>query len=327
MTDELMLNELRSRATILARLAREEDLGAGDVTAALNPRPDEPLTARLIARQPGVLAGREIAHQVLAVYSDQIEMCWRDGIGDGTHWNDVPSELAVLRGMAGDVLAAERVLLNFLQRLCGIATLTREFVDAVAGTGAAIFDTRKTTPGWRALEKYAVRCGGGCNHRMGLYDAVLIKDNHIVGVSTERLAGHVFGMLNALAARNTRSNVHDHGGPRFTAGLSPRPGEARGERPSFIAVEADTLEQVEALLTVVGIDVILLDNFLPAKMRQAVELRDRRNLRGKVALEASGGITLHNVRTVAATGVERISVGAITHSAPAIDLALERTAE
>ena len=209
----------------------------------------------------------------------------------------------VVRGPAGAVLSAERVLLNFLQRLCGIATLTRRFVDAVAGTEAAIFDTRKTTPGWRKLEKYAVRCGGGCNHRQGLFDAVLIKDNHLavrprVETGAPGLAGVVFEMLNRL--------------------------DAGGAKPTFVQVEADSLAQVEELLKVVGLEAILLDNFSLEDLRKAVGLRDGCGLRGKVELEASGGITLDTVRTVADTGVDRISVGAITHSAAALDLSMER---
>ena len=210
----------------------------------------------------------------------------------------MPTNLATVCGPLSAVLAVERVLLNFLQRLCGVATLTRAYVDAVAGTGAAIFDTRKTTPGWRALEKYAVRCGGGSNHRMGLDDAVLLKDNHLVGIEPRRLADSVFEMLNRLSARDAK--------------------------PTFLEIEADCLEQVEQLLKVVGIDAILLDNFSVDQLGKAVALRDRVGLRGKVSLEASGRITLQTVRVVAETGVDRISVGALTHSATALDLSLDR---
>ena len=198
----------------------------------------------------------------------------------------------------GPILSAERVLLNFLQRLCGIATLTGSFVDAAAGTDAAIYDTRKTAPGWRVLEKYAVRCGGGRNHRRGLFDAVLIKDNHLAGVDPDRLAGTVFEMLNRLSTSDAK--------------------------PAFVEVEADSPDQVEALLTVVGIDVVLLDNFSVENLREAVATRDRLGLGGKVALEASGGVTLETVTAVAETGVDRISIGALTHSPRAIDLSLER---
>lgn len=282
----------------LIELAKDEDLGAGDLSTGLMADPDAPASFRLIARQPGVFVGREIAPAVLGAYDAAADIDWTDLGRDGARIGTVPSELATIRGPVGAILSAERVLLNFLQRLCGVATLTKTFVDAVAGTGAAIFDTRKTTPGWRKLEKYAVRCGGGCNHREGLFDAVLLKDNHLAGVETRQLAAAVFEMLNRL--------------------------DAAGARPTFVEVEADTLAQVEELLKVVGLDAILLDNFSLDDLRKAVALRDDLGLRGKVVLEASGGITLENVQAAAETGVERISVGAITHSATALDLSMER---
>ncbi len=282
----------------LIAIAKDEDLGGGDLTAGLLPDPDEQASFRLVAKASGVFAGREIAPLVLRAYDESIEIDWADSATDGASIEAPPATLATIRGPLGALLSVERVLLNFLQRLCGVATLTRQFVDAVAGTGATILDTRKTIPGWRSLEKYAVRCGGGTNHRMGLYDAVLIKDNHLAGVERHHLAGVVFEQLNRLADR--------------------------GIKPAFIEVEADTLQQVEELYKVVGIDVILLDNFSLDAIRQAVALRDEVGLRGKVALEASGGVTLPNVRSLAETGVDRISVGAITHSATALDLSLER---
>jgi len=282
----------------LIRWAKDEDLGAGDLSTGLMADPHAPASFRLIAGQPGVFAGREIAPAVLRAYDVAINIDWTDLGRDGVRIETVPSELATIRGPVGAILSAERVLLNFLQRLCGVATLTRAYVDAVAGTGAAIFDTRKTTPGWRKLEKYAVRCGGGCNHREGLFDAVLLKDNHLAGVETPQLAAAVFEMLNRR--------------------------DAAGAKATFVQVEADTLAQVGELLKVVGLDAILLDNFSLDDLRRAVALRDDLGLRGKVSLEASGGITLQNVRAVAETGVERISVGAITHSATALDLSMER---
>jgi nicotinate-nucleotide pyrophosphorylase (carboxylating) len=282
----------------LVELARREDLGAGDVTSGLLADPDVPASFRLIAKQTGVFAGREIAPAVLEAYHGSIEIEWAEAGKDGATIDAAPVELATIRGPVGPILSAERVLLNFLQHLSGIATLTSRYVQAIQGTGAAVFDTRKTTPGWRTLEKYAVRCGGGKNHREGLYDAVLIKDNHLAGVPVERLAGTVFDMLNRL---------------------DPDKG-----KPKFVEVEADTLAAVEALLTVVGIDMILLDNLTVEELCKAVALRDQEGLRGKVLLEASGGITLESIRAVAETGVERISVGAITHSARALDLSLER---
>ena len=262
------------------------------------PDPHELATVRLKAEEPGVFAGAWIAPAVLHAYDPDLEIEWLDGTEDGTTWQEVPKHLALIRGPLGSLLSAERVLLNFLQRLCGVATLTRRYVDAVAGTEAVILDTRKTTPGWRTLEKHAVRCGGGRNHRQGLYDAVLIKDNHLAGIETPRLASAVFEMLNHLSAQPTK--------------------------PDFIEVEADTLDQVEQLFKVVGIDVILLDNFTPAQMTTAVNKRNELGLKGKVALEASGGATLKTVRAIAETGVERISVGALTHSAVGLNLSLER---
>lgn len=282
----------------LIELARDEDFGGGDLSADILPSRDKPASFRLLAEQPGVFAGREVAEAVLAAYPGNIEIIWTESASDGAALNRTPADLAIVRGPLGAVLSAERVLLNFLQRLCGVATLTRRFVERVAGTKAKIYDTRKTIPGWRTLDKYAVRCGGGANHRMGLYDGVMIKDNHLAGVETTRLAAAVFDLLNRLA------------------GAAVRPGS--------VVVEGDNLGQVEQLMKVVGIDVILLDNFQVQDMRAAVALRDDLGLAGKVELEASGGITIDTVRAVAEAGVERISVGALTHSAVALNLSLER---
>jgi len=282
----------------LIELAVREDLGGGDLTAGMLTNAGARGSFELAARQRGVLAGVDLAERILQAYDDSIEIEWERSLGDGVEIGPGTPSLATIRGPLGPILSAERVLLNFLQRLCGVATLTRAYADAVAGTGASILDTRKTTPGWRRLEKYAVRCGGGANHREGLYDAVLIKDNHLAGTETERIAAAVFDMLNRLASAE--------------------------HRPKFVEVEADDVGQLDAILKVVGVDVVLVDNFSVDELRRAVELRDRRGLRGKVALEASGGITLQSVRAVAETGVERISVGALTHSAPALDLSLER---
>jgi len=206
---------------------------------------------------------------------------------------------ATWAGQAGDVLAAERVALNFLQRLSGIATLTRVYVDAVAGTSAAIYDTRKTTPAWRALEKYAVRAGGGCNHRMGLYDAVLVKDNHLAALALAGEADPLAALAGKLAAARK---------------ALPKGG--------FIEVEVDTLDQLGPALRL-DVDAILLDNMTPAELAEAALLRNAAGLAGRVALEASGGVTLDGVREIAAAGIERISVGAITHSAPAVDIGLD----
>ena len=288
---------LHARVRELAELARSEDLAEqGDITCGLLPTPAHDAEYRLIARQGGVLAGWLIAQDVLQAYDRRIELTWADGCDDGSRF-EPGADAARIRGPSLSILAAERTLLNFLQRLCGIATTTRAYVEAVAGTGAGIYDTRKTTPGWRVLEKYAVRCGGGRNHRMGLHDAVLVKDNHLADVPAERLGAVVADMLHQAAS------------------LRPP--------PAFVEVEADTLEQAERIFKVVGVDLVLLDNFSNAELRRAVKLRDSLGLKGKVELEASGGINLETVRSVAETGVERISVGAITHSAPAVDLGLE----
>lgn len=282
----------------LIALAKREDLGDGDITTALLENRNRQTTFELVAKSRGVFSGREITAAVLAAYDDSIVAEWADHAADGMRIDAPPIRLATLRGPLASLLAVERVLLNFLQRLSGIATLTRAFVDVVEGTSAIIFDTRKTTPGWRSLEKYAVRCGGGRNHRMGLFDSILIKDNHIQGVPTEQLAGRVFDMLNGI--------------------------DFASDKVKEIEVETQTVEQVEQLLKVVGINVILLDNFTVPDLRRAVILRDHMGLRGKIALEASGGVTLQTVRAVAETGVERISVGALTHSALAMDLSLDR---
>jgi len=194
------------------------------------------------------------------------------------------------------LLAAERVVLNFLQHLSGVATHTHRFVRRVEGTGGKIYDTRKTLPGMRLLEKYAVRCGGGYNHRIGLFDGLLVKDNHLAGLAPRDL--HAY--LGDVVARS------------------------RAEAPDrLIEVESDSLDQLREVLKVPGIDLILLDNMDCPAMAAAVELRNQSGQRGKVALEASGGVTLETVRPIALTGVERIAVGALTHSAPALDVGLD----
>lgn len=282
----------------LIAAAKEEDFGSGDITTALLPHRHQIASFGLVANECGVLAGCDIVLPVLHAYDASMTVEWTGGMVDGAVISETPCTLAKLNGPLGSLLSAERVLLNFLQRLCGVATLTRRFVDAVDGTTAKILDTRKTTPGWRTLEKYAVRCGGGVNHRLGLYDAILIKDNHLAGADTKRLAFNVFDLLNNL----DRSRV----------------------KPDFVEVEADNLDMVEKLLRVVGVDVILVDNFTPEQCRQAVALRDAEGLRDRVQFEASGGITLDTVRAYAEAGVERISAGCLTHSAPSLDLELER---
>ena len=283
----------------LIRLAREEDLGPhGDVTTQLLPPHISGASGmwHVTARAEGRFCGRDLLPLLLEELAPEIRLEWCE---PGAVPLDVrPGDrIARLSGLVGQMLSAERTILNFLQHPSGIATLPPGFVSPVAGTHANIYDTRKTMPGLRSLEKYAVRCGGGHNHRTGLYDAVLLKDNHLAGIPTQRLAHAVFEMLNQL--------------------------ESLPQRPAFVEVECDGLDQFTELLKVVGINVILLDNFEPADLCEAVELRNSQGLRGKVELEASGGATLDSVRQIAETGVDRIAVGAITHSAPILDLGLD----
>jgi nicotinate-nucleotide pyrophosphorylase (carboxylating) len=282
----------------LLELARDEDLGIGEGSGDITSRVSIPEGARgralLVARGGGTIAGLAVLPDLLDVFGASVEAEAR--VRDG---ECVPagSVLAVLSGPVAELLVLERATLNLIGRLSGVATLTAEFVAAVAGTRARVYDTRKTTPGLRVLEKYAVRCGGGCSHRMGLYDAVLIKDNHIAKVPPAGLPA-VVGRAAARARREQRGLL-------------------------FVEVEVDTLEQLGQLLTLPPgvIDIILLDNMDPATMREAVRMRDASP--GGPLLEASGGVRIDTIGAIAATGVERISVGAITHSASVLDLALD----
>lgn len=267
----------------IIRAALTEDLGdAGDITSRAVIPPGVSTSAVLVAREEGVVAGLPVGARVFALVNPEVatELLCRDG-------SRVTADtvLARIQGPATAVLAAERTALNFVGHLSGIATRTARFVAALAGTGARILDTRKTTPGLRVLEKYAVRAGGGTNHRIGLHDAVLIKDNHVA------VAGSV-----ARAVRAARQ-----GTPPGTP----------------IEVEVDTLEQAREAAEA-GADIILLDNMDPATMREAVRLID-----GKALTEASGGIDLERVRQVADTGVDRISAGALTYGVPRLNVALD----
>ena len=259
-----------------------EDIGSGDITSGAVVDAAVRWSGRIVARKPGVVAGLGIAARtfVLVDPSTNIELAVPDGSKV-----DAGSVLAKIDGAARSLLTAERVALNFLGRLSGIATLTRRYVDATAGTTAKITDTRKTTPGLRALERYAVRAGGGVNHRFGLADAVLVKDNHVAAVGSVKEAV----------------------------------GRARAGVGSSIVVEieCDRLDQVPEALEA-GADSVLIDNMDAATMRKAVDLA-----RGKAIVEASGGMTLERVAETAAAGVDVISVGALTHSAPALDVALD----
>lgn len=279
----------------LLEMARDEDLGGGDVTSAILPG-DLHATGHFVARRPLVACGGALLESIAVCYDGEIRT--RTFVAEGKEVG-AGTMLAEWSGPAKGIMAAERVALNFLQKLSGVATTTARFVRAVAGTGAEIYDTRKTTPGWRELEKYAVRVGGGRNHRRGLYDAVLVKDNHLA----------------VLARAEGRDPLTAAG--RELERLRPHLGDH-----AFIELEVDSWEQYEAAL-MLPVDIILLDNMTPEQLRAAVRRRDELGLAGRVDLEASGGITLENVRQVAQTGVERIAVGALTHSAEASDIALD----
>jgi nicotinate-nucleotide pyrophosphorylase (carboxylating) len=267
--------------------ALKEDIGQGDITTDFFVPETLHATGRIIAREKAIVAGAAAAADVFRQVDPSIEVRIIRPDGTEVAAGDVIIEV---RGLARSILKAERVALNFLQRLCGIATLTRQFVDAVGNSSVKILDTRKTTPGLRALEKAAVVAGGGGNHRFGLYDMVLVKDNHLA----------TFEGLTSLAGRIR---------------------QLRQERPNIrIEVEADDLEQVRAFVELDGIDVILLDNMTPAQIREAIALR-----RDGIKFEASGGVTLKNVNRIAATGVDYISIGSLTHAARAIDVGLEMT--
>lgn len=284
----------------LIQLARREDLGPSgdDVTSRLLIAEDAVGVGTLLQKSVGIACGLPIVERVCLAYDERLRVEQIPGfhmdVIEGRFSDQARTPLLRIRGPLRSLLAAERVILNFLQRMSGVATLTNRFVRRVEGTHAQIFDTRKTIPGWRLLDKYAVRAGGGFNHRMGLYDGLLVKDNH----------------LHAIALREL---------PAFLAGII---GRSRSEDSSrLIEVEVDTLDQFREALKVDGIDVILLDNMDCPRMQQAVELRDKSPR--KPQLEASGGVTLETVRSIALTGVERIAVGAITHSALAMDIGLE----
>jgi len=255
-----------------------EDLGDGDVTSKAVVDPDARCTAALLLKEPGVVCGLAVCDAVFRELDSDVSFVPSCSDGDRLE----PCELARVEGNARAILAGERVALNLLGRLSGIATLTRRYVDTVAGTEVTILDTRKTTPGLRALEKEAVRVGGASNHRFGLYDATLLKENHL------RLAGGVG--LGVVRARRARLPVE---------------------------VECETFAEVSDALKA-GADRILLDNMTPAQLREAVAF-----VAGAAELEASGGITLDTVREVAETGVDYISIGALTHSAPVLDVSLE----
>lgn len=294
----------------LLELARDEDLGgAGDVTSAACIPESSTVSAALVAREEGVVAGLRALPELIDVFAPSCEQRTQAADGDTVSAGGV---LATIDGPTRQVLALERTLLNLLSRLSGVATNTARYASTVSGTRAEIFDTRKTTPGLRAMEKYAVRCGGGFCHRLGLHDAVLIKDNHLAGVGLDDFARFV-----ADAAARARAVVRSQSEQRVGSGGGVR----------FVQVEVDSLDQLRALLDAggAGTDSVLLDNFAIEDLRRAVSMRDDAGV--DVALEASGGVTLETVRLIAETGVDRISVGALTHHAVWLDLALDVTAE
>ena len=271
----------------LIRMALEEDIGTGDVTSQYFALDDRLARAFVTVRKEGVISGMELAAAVFLEVDPSlvVQVLVEDG-------SNVPSGTTLMQveGKARSILTAERTALNFLQRLSGVATLTSRYVSLVKHTNAKILDTRKTTPGYRALEKKAVLDGGGMNHRMGLYDRAMVKDNHLV---TERGIG---ALQEAIRKLNE-------------------------EKPQVeVELEADKLEQVEVFLKLEGVDYILLDNMNLAELREAVAMRD---VRHRVKFEASGGVNLETVAEIAETGVDFISVGALTHSAPALDIALD----
>ncbi len=287
---KLNIKQVRS----LIKMAIEEDLGAGDITSHLLFKDNEIAKSNIISREEIVVCGMVVVKEILKYYDKRLKL--KVLVNDGEHAY-IGKKIATIEGPLRSMLSAERVMLNFLQRLSGIATTTRKYVRAVQGTKAKIYDTRKTMPGWRILEKYAVRCGGGYNHRLGLYDAVLIKDNHLA-----QLGRNFYPKLKKIIER-----------ARKVKGAN------------FVAVEVDHVDdQLNYVLKIPGIDIVLLDNMGQWQLKHAVDMRNK--MRGKnkrPLLEASGNITLSNVSAIAQCGIDRIAVGAITHSAKAVDIALD----
>ena len=279
----------------LIKMAIEEDLGTGDVTSEILFDDNEQAKADIISREEIVVCGMDIGSEILSLYDERLKLKIKIPDGESAH---VGNKLGTIEGPLRAMLSAERILLNFLQRLSGIATTTQKYVFAIQGTKARIYDTRKTMPGWRLLEKYAVRCGGGYNHRMGLYDGILIKDNHL-----------------AQLGRNFQSKLKK---------IIEKAKEKKGIK--FVAVEVDHVDdQLNFVLEIPGIDIVLLDNMGQWQLKHAVEMRDAMcGKNKKPLLEASGNITLSNVSAIAQCGVDRIAIGAITHSATAVDLGLDR---
>lgn len=286
----------------LIQIACREDMGPqrDDCTSRLAFDDSVIGVGTLLQKQTGVVCGLPIAEHVCRVYDERLRVEMIPGFHmeliEGRFSDQAITPLLRVRGPMRSLLAAERVLLNILQHLSGVATLTQKFVRRIEGTGALLVDTRKTLPGFRALDKYAVLCGGGANHRTGLYDMVLLKDNHLAGFSPREMPDAIRRIVQRSKAEAPERKVQ---------------------------VEVDSLDQLRLLLKIDGIDYILLDNMDCPTMTQAVALRDQAGKKGVLPLEASGGVTLETIRSIALTGVDRISVGFITHSAPALDIGLD----
>jgi nicotinate-nucleotide pyrophosphorylase (carboxylating) len=290
--DEYLQDDSRQ----IVRLAVREDLDRFYDWTTVSLIPQGAVGGTVIAaRQAGIVAGIKVAELTLDEMDATVD--WKPTVQDGDNVS-AGDCLAELQGDMRDLLTTERLLLNFLGRLSGIATLTRQYVDAVEGTAASIYDTRKTTPGWRRLEKYAVQCGGGRNHRTGLFDAVLIKDNHLA------LARVTPSDAVRQAREFLRETIKD----------------AQQAASMIVEIEVDTLEQLNDVLPA-NPDIVLLDNMSPEQLREAVARRDAVN--PAVQLEASGGVSLQTVRAIAESGVDRISVGALTHSAVSLDVGMD----
>ncbi|MCX5656300.1 MAG: carboxylating nicotinate-nucleotide diphosphorylase [Planctomycetota bacterium] len=292
--ERLRIRALDSLQPLLT-LALDEDIGPGDLTSNVLIDTEAAAYGELLAKADGVVAGLLFVPSILQRVDGRLQ--FKHEVEDGAPIAR-GKVMGRIDGPVRPLLTVERTVLNFLQVLSGVATLTSQFVAAVAGTNAVILDTRKTTPGWRYLEKYAVRMGGGINHRTGLHDGVLIKDNHLAVRAPNHMGETIAGLV-----REARGRIS-------------------GEIP--IQVEVERVDYLQEVLRSKP-DVVLLDNMEAAMIREAVQMRDRLFGDGGPALEASGGITLENVRQVAETGVDRISVGALTHSAPVLDISLEVT--
>lgn len=270
----------------LIQLAFAEDIGEGDHTTLCSIPAEVEGSSKLLIKEEGVLAGVEVAREVFHQFDPLLRM--EQFLPDGAEVK--PGDVAfIVRGKVQSILQTERLVLNIMQRMSGIATITRSYVKLLAGTRARVLDTRKTTPGMRMLEKQAVKIGGGVNHRIGLFDMILLKDNHV------DFAGGI-----EQAIRGAQSYLHKH------------------ERPLKIEIEVRSLEELERVLQLGGVDRIMLDNFTPGKTREAVEL-----VKGRVELESSGGITFETIRSYAEAGVDYISVGALTHSVKSLDMSLK----